>query len=80
MKTNYIKTAMPLFHRIVIMFGLLALACIAGGSYAISNKAIADTTLDFFSFHLKSAHVGVALVGIGLATAFFSAKAVLKKI
>src|ERR1044071_3754254 len=69
MKTNYMKTAMPLFRLIVVTFGLLALGCIAGGIYAISNKAIADTTFDFLGFHLKSGHVGVAFVGIGLATA-----------
>jgi hypothetical protein len=78
--TQHMKTAMPLFFLIVGMFGFLALVCIGGGIYAIYSKAFADSTFDLLGFHLKSGHVGVAFIGIGLATAFYTTKAVLKKI
>ena len=77
---RHASAAMPLFFFIVAMFGLLALACIAGGIYALATEAIADTTFELWGFNLKTGHVGVAMVGIGLATAVFTVKAVLKKL
>ena len=74
------KTAMPLFLVIVISFFVLALACIIGGIYAIYKASVADTAFDFMGFHLKTGHVGIAFVGIGLATAYFTVSAVLKKV
>jgi hypothetical protein len=80
MNQDNLKIAMPLFFLIVAIFGLLALACIVAGGFAICGKALAETAFDFPGFHLKSGHVGVALIGIGLATAFLTIKAILKKL
>ena len=77
---RHASAAMPLFFFIVFVVGLLALACIGGGIYAIFNKEVADTTFELWSFHLKTGHVGVAIVGIGLATALFTIHSVLKKL
>ena len=71
---------MPLFLVIVSIFGLLALACIGGGIYAIYRNSVASTNFDFLGFHLSTGHVGVAFVGIGLATAYFTTRAVLNKL
>jgi hypothetical protein len=77
---NDMKTNILLLLLIVILSSVLSLASICGGIYAIYSKALADTSFDALGFHLKSGHVGVAFVGIGLATAFLTAKAVLSRI
>jgi hypothetical protein len=69
-----------LFALMVIIFGCLALACIGGGIYALYKSSLAETTFDFLGFHLKTGHAGVAFVGIGLATAYFTVRAILKKV
>lgn len=63
---------------IVVIFGLLALACVGGGVYAIFRSANADTTLDILGAHLSTGSVGVAFVGIGLIIGFFTVRAVLR--
>lgn len=73
-------TPMPLFLTIVIMFGLLALACIIGGIYAIYKGSAGDTAFDVLGFHLKTTHVGVAFMAIGVVTAAVTTRAVLKKV
>src|SRR5439155_1552642 len=70
MNQDNLKIAMPLFTLIIVTFGVLALACIVTGGFAIYAKAVAETAFAFPGFHLRSGHVGVALIGIGLATAF----------
>lgn len=77
---RHASAAMPLFFFIVAVFGILALVCICGGIYAIFNKAVADTAFELWGFNLKTGHVGVAFVGIGLATALFTVRAILKKL
>jgi hypothetical protein len=77
---RHASAAMPLFFFIVAVFGILALACIGGGIYAVFNKAVAETAFELWGFNLKTGHVGVAFVGIGLATALFTVRAVLKKL
>jgi hypothetical protein len=68
------------FIMIVIVFAILALACIGAGIYAIYSRSMADTTFDFFGLHLKSGHVGVALVVVGIAFLFFITRTILKKL
>jgi hypothetical protein len=72
------KAALPLHIGIIAVFGALALACIGGGIYAIATNATSKTDLDLFGAHLSTGHVGVAFVGIGVITAYFSVRAVLK--
>lgn len=73
--------AMPLFMLIVIVFGLLALACIGMGCYAIyQGVKEATTKFEFLGFNLSTTHVGVALVAVGLGTAFGVVGSILKKI
>jgi hypothetical protein len=74
------RAAMPLFYLIVSTFGLIALACIGGGIYAIHRSSYASTKFDFLGVHLESGSVGVALVVVGVVVAFFTVKAVLKKV
>ena len=72
---------MPLFMLIVIVFGLLALACIGMGCYAIyQGVKEATTKFEFLGFNLSTTHVGVALVAVGLGTAFGVVGSILKKI
>ena len=70
--------AMPLHLLIVSVFGLLALVSIGGGIYAIAMRSTAQTTLTILGAELRTEHVGVALVGIGLIIAFLTVRSVLK--
>ena len=63
---------------IVLTFGVLALLCIVGGIFAICSNAESKTSFDIFGAHLKTGSVGVALVALGLVTAFLAFQAVLK--
>ena len=70
--------ALPLHKLIVVVFGLLALACICGGVYAIYANAQSSTEFSLFGAKLTTAHVGVAFIGIGLLVAFFTVRSVLR--
>lgn len=63
---------------IVVIFGILALACIGGGVFAIVAKANAKTELQLWGAQVKTGHVGVAFVALGMLIALFTVKAVLK--
>ena len=63
---------------IVLIFGLLALVCIAGGIFAICLKDKSETSFNILGAHLKTGSVGVALVALGLVVAFFVVQAVLR--
>jgi hypothetical protein len=69
---------MPLHTLIVLTFGLLALASIAGGVVAIVRSAKSNTEFSLLGAKLSTGDVGVALVGIGLIIAYFTVRAVLK--
>lgn len=70
--------AMPLHILIVAIFGVLALAAIGGGIYAITVHSAAKTTLTILGAELRTEHVGVAFVGIGFIIAFLTVRSVLK--
>jgi hypothetical protein len=72
------RAAMPLHLLIVSVFGILALASIAGGIYAISKDTESDTYFKIMGAELSTGHVGVALVGLGLLIASFTVRSVLK--
>ena len=72
------REAAPLHRQIVTVFGILAFTCVIGGIVAIISSAESKTEFDIFGVHLTTGHVGVAFVGIGLLTAFFTVRAVLK--
>jgi hypothetical protein len=63
---------------IVVTFGLLALACIGGGIYAIVADAHSRTEFAMLGATLNTGHVGVAFVGLGLIVALFTVRGVLK--
>jgi hypothetical protein len=66
------RAAMPLHTLIVVTFGLLALASIAGGVVAIVRSAKSNTEFSLLGAKLSTGDVGVALVGIGLIIAYFT--------
>lgn len=70
--------ALPLHMTIVVLFGILALSCIAGGIYAIVVNAQSKSELSIFGAYLNTGHVGVAFVGIGVFLMFFTIRAVLR--
>lgn len=72
------RAAAPLHKLIVVVFGALAFACIAGGILAILWNATSSTEFSLFGARLTTGHVGVAFVGIGLVVAYFTVRAVLK--
>jgi uncharacterized membrane protein YbhN (UPF0104 family) len=72
------NAALILHVIIVLIFGLLALACIIGGVFAIYLNANSQTSFDIFGAHLTTSNVGVALVALGLVIAFLTIRAVLR--
>src|SRR5436309_1116234 len=78
MASEHQSAAMPLHQLIVVFFGILAITSIFGGIYAIFVKAESVTELSILGARLKTGHVGVAFVGIGLIFFFFTIRAVLK--
>lgn len=72
------RAAMPLYLMIILIFGLLALACVGGGIVAIIRSATSETKFDIFGVHLSTGHVGVAFVGIGLIVGYFTVRTVLR--
>ena len=72
------QQALPLHNRIITIFGIIACLCIIGGIIAIIMNSIAKTEFSMFGVNLSTGHVGVAFIGIGLATTFFAIKVVLK--
>ena len=63
---------------IIVIFGVLALACIGGGVLAIIANAHSNTELSILGAQLTTGHVGVAFMGIGVIMAFFTVRAVLR--
>lgn len=63
---------------IILIFGLLALACVGGGIVGILYGATSETKLDMFGVHLSTGHVGIAFVGIGLIIGYFTMRSVLR--
>jgi hypothetical protein len=74
------RSAAPIHTLIVVTFGLLALASIAGGVIAIMQSSKSNTEFSLLGAKLSTGDVGVALVGIGLVIAYFTVRAVLKSI
>lgn len=72
------RAAMPLHKLIVVIFGVLAFFCLIGGVIAIIWNAKSETKFEIFGAQLTTGHVGVAFVGVGLLTAYFTVRAVLK--
>jgi len=78
MALQHQKQAEPLHKLIVIFIFALSFLCIAGGIFAIFWNSVADTEFSLLGAELSTGHVGVAFMGIGIVTAFFTIKAVLK--
>lgn len=72
------REAMPLHSRIITIFGLLSAMCVIGGIVGIIWNAVEKTKFSLFGMELTTGHVGVAFVGIGMVTALFTVRAVLK--
>jgi hypothetical protein len=70
--------ALSIHNKIITIFGMLSGLCILGGIVAILWNAVSKTEFSMFGVTLSTGHVGVAFVGIGLVTAYFAVKAVLK--
>jgi hypothetical protein len=73
-----ISAAAPVLFALLAVVGVVALAAVAGGFYAIQRNSVGSTVLDLFGMHLTTSHVGVALVGIGAAIAIFVLRRLLK--
>lgn len=73
----HMEAARALHILIVSIFGILALTCIGGGIYAIVVNSVSKTEIDIFGAQIRTGHVGVAFVGIGLVITFFTIRAVL---
>lgn len=78
--SDELKIAMPLYRLIVITFGMLSFACIAGGIIAILWNSSSKTEFEILGSHLTTEHVGVAFVGIGLIIAYFTVMALLRNL
>jgi hypothetical protein len=72
------RAALPLHKLTMVIFGLLALVSISGGIVAIVFNAKSKTELAMFGVTFTTGHVGVALVGIGLITTFFTFRVILR--
>ena len=70
--------ALPLHLLIVSVFGVLALASIVGGLYAINSNASSPTKLALFGTDLSTGSVGVAFVFIGLTITLLTVRGVLR--
>lgn len=72
------RAAMPLRKLIVIVLGILALVCIAGGILAIVANARSNAEFGILGAHFTTGHVGLGFLGIGFVIAFFTVRAALK--
>jgi hypothetical protein len=72
------KAALPLHKLIVVIVGLMGLACVVAGLIAILHTARAPSEISIFSARVKTGDVGVALVAIGLLVGLFTFLGVLK--
>lgn len=71
--------SMSKLHRLmVIVFGTLAGLCVIGGIIAIIWNSAAPTQFSMLGVKLSTGHVGVAFVGIGMVTAYFTFSNILK--
>jgi hypothetical protein len=66
------EAALPLHLLIVCVFGVLGLASVATGAYAIATNSSSPTTIELLGARLSTGHAGVALIFIGLAIAMFT--------
>lgn len=62
-----IRAAEPTFKMALLVTGAVACAAIGGGIVAVIWDAKANTQFDLFGMNLTTTHVGVAMVGLGIA-------------
>jgi len=70
---------LALFFFIILLTSALSLGCIVGGVFAIWKGATSDTKFNMFGVELSSQSVGIAFMGIGLVTGFFTVRTVMDK-
>ncbi|MFN7021526.1 MAG: hypothetical protein ACK4WH_09395 [Phycisphaerales bacterium] len=72
------KSALVLHLAIVGTIGLLGLASIGGGIYAIYRNAQAPSEFDILGVKVSTGSVGVALVALGMIIVFLTVRSVLR--
>ncbi|MFN7020312.1 MAG: hypothetical protein ACK4WH_03160 [Phycisphaerales bacterium] len=74
------KSALVLHLTIVAVIGVLGLASIGAGIYAIYRNAQAPSEFDILGVKVSTGSVGVALVALGMITVFFTVRSVLRSV
>jgi len=74
----HVEAARPVHLTMLVVVGVLCLASIGAGAYAIYKGAVADTSFSFLGARLTTTHVGVALAGIGLIGLVLICRRILK--
>jgi hypothetical protein len=78
-RANSNKIAVDPLHGLIIkMFGSLAFACVVSGGLTCVLNFGAKTGLDIFGIHMTTTSVGIAFMAIGVFTAYFAVRIVLK--
>ncbi len=73
----HVTAAMPVLMTVSVTFGILALASIAVGCFALIKSASGETHLEILGAKLNTTNVGVAMLLGGLIVAYFATRAVL---
>jgi hypothetical protein len=76
----HVQAARPVHLGILKSARALSFASLLGGAYATYKGTVGDTILDLFGAHLKTTHVGIAFMGIGLVTFLLSLRAILRSV
>ena len=75
-----IRAAEPTFRLALLVTGAVAFAAIGGGIVAIIWDANANTQFAFLGLELTTTHVGVAMVGLGIAAAVTVGRRIIRAI
>ena len=66
-----IERGTPIIKLSLVLVGALSAFCIAAGVFALFVDSVSSTTLSMVGLDLTTAHVGVALVAIGMVSFLF---------
>jgi uncharacterized membrane protein YidH (DUF202 family) len=64
---RHIKASEPILKMTLWVVCIVGVAAIAAGAFAIYRNSLAQTEFNFLGLTMTTGHVGVALVGLGVA-------------
>jgi hypothetical protein len=77
---EHVRVARPVHMGVLVVVCVLALAAIGGGCYAIYRGAAADSEFDLLGAHIKTTHVGVAFVALGIVMVLFTLRRLMQSV